>query len=92
MILVWRLLIKILKKYGVEEFWCNSDLNLALDYLGGELYIDCKDSGIKLDLYSLFNEGTDKYTLANIFDFSEDNNIMLSNVLNEMEKRIMINN
>ena len=87
------MLIKILKKYGVEEFWCNSDLNLTLDYSGGELYIDCKDSGIQLDLYSLFNEGTDKYNLANIFDFSEEsNNIMLSNVLNKMEKRIMINN
>lgn len=87
------MLIKILKKYGVEEFWCNSDLNLTLDYPGGELYIDCKDSGIKLDLYSLFNEGTDKYNLVNIFDFSEEsNNIMLSNVLNKMEKRIMINN
>ena len=87
------MLIKILKKYGVEEFWCNSDLNLSLDYPDGELYIDCKDSGIKLDLYLLFNEGTDKYNLANIFDFSEEsNNIMLSNVLNEMEKRIMINN
>ena len=32
------------------------------------------------------------YNLVNIFDFSEESNNMLSTVLNEMEKRIMINN
>lgn len=83
---------EILKKYGVSEFWCNKDFDLSEEYPCGELYIDCKNTEMKSDLYTLFNESTSEDDLTGIFvgDFSKIDSVILGIMLENSEKRYVV--